>query len=159
MSDLFVWYQTAAHSGCESDNKRENVMKIMNGLAVAGFIFGALILSSTESLGQDDDCDHGGNHVIHVRVGEGGVPVLTYRSGSGDDVHVCRGDTVRWVLNGPERGYFVDFFDSAPFADPMKRRSHERTVEVTIGASAEGPYSYGFEFVGGGGKDPTIIVD
>ena len=134
-------------------------MKIMNGLAVAGFILGALILSSTESLGQDDDCDYGGNHVIHVSVGEGGEPVLKYRGGSAEDVYVCRGDSVRWVLNGPDRGYLVDFFDGAPFAGDKKRRSHENTVAVTISDSAEGEYEYEVNFANGGGMDPTIIVN
>ncbi len=158
---MFVSYQTAARSGCKSDNKRGNVMKIMNGLAVAGFIFGALILSSTESLGQDDDCDHGGNHVIRVSVGEGGAPVLKYREGSAENVEVCKGDSVRWVLNGPVRGYFVNFSfpEGAPFADPKKRRSHENTVAVMIDDSAEGPYDYGVNFADGEGMDPTIIVN
>ena len=137
-------------------------MKIMNGLAVAGFIFGALLVSSTESLGdQEAECDRGGNHVIRVSVGEGGAPVLEYREGSGEEVKVCKGDSVRWVLNGPVRGYLVDFHfpEGAPFADPKKRRSHENTVAVTIGDTAEGEYNYDLNFANGGGKDPTIIVN
>ncbi len=132
-------------------------MKIMNGLAVAGLIFGALILSSTESLGQE--CDRGGNHVIHVREGSDGKPALKYREGSAEKVHVCKGDSVRWVLNGPNREYLVNFNfpEGAPFAGDKKRRSHENTVAVTIGDTA-GEYKYYLIFANGGGKDPTIIV-
>ncbi len=131
-------------------------MRIMSGIAIAGLVLGALIMGSTESLGQGAEC---GNHLIQVSEGEGGVPVLRYHGGSAEEVHVCKGDTVRWVLNGPNREYLVDFFEGAPFAGDEKRRSHDNTVVVTIGDSAEGEYSYGVNFADGGGMDPKIIVD
>ncbi len=155
---MFVSYQTAARSGCKSDNKRGNVMKIMNGLAVAGFIFGALILSSTESLGdQEPDC---GNRVIQVTVGENGEPKLSYQGGSADKVHTCRGNTVRWVLTGPNREYLVDFFDGAPFDGAKIIGSNDNVVSIVIGESAvKRAYDYAVNFANGGGMDPKIIVD
>jgi len=135
-------------------------MKIMSAIAVAGLMFGALVLGSSESLGQDGDCDHGGNHVIQVREGSDGQPVLKYRSGSAEEVTVCNGDSVRWVLNGPNREYFVDFFDGAPFEDAQRLGSNKNVVEVTISESAEaGDYEYGVNFADGGHMDPRIIVD
>jgi len=134
-------------------------MRIMSGIAIAGLMLGALMVGSTESLGQDADCDHGGNHVIQVREGSDGRPVLKYRGGSAEEVHVCKGDSVRWVLNGPNREYLVDFFNGAPFAGDENRRSHDNNVEITIGDSAEGAFEYGVEFADGEGMDPKIIVD
>ena len=75
-------------------------MKILNALAIAGLTIVALTLGSTDSLGQDD-CDHGGNHTIQVRPGDDGAPELKYRGGSAEEVHVCEGDRVQWVLTGP----------------------------------------------------------
>jgi len=154
---LFVLYQIAARSGCKSNNIREKCMKIMSGIAVAGLMLGALVLGSTVSLGQDDEC---GNRVIQVTVGENGEPVLTYHGGSAEEVHACRGNTVRWVLNGPNRGYFVDFFDGAPFDGAQRLGSNGNVVSIVIGESAEtGDYEYGVNFADGEPIDPKIIVD
>ena len=132
-------------------------MRIMSGITIAGLVLGALIVGSTESFGDQPEC---GNRVIQVSVGEGGVPVLKYQGGSAEEVHVCKGDSVRWVLNGSDREYFVDFFDGAPFAGATRRGSNGNVVEITIGDSAEsGEYEYGVNFAGGGGMDPKIIVD
>jgi hypothetical protein len=132
-------------------------MRIMSGIAIAGLVLGALIVGSTESLGDQAEC---GNRVIQVTVGENGKPVLTYQGGSADEVHACRGNTVRWVLNGPDRQYFVDFFSGAPFAGAKKIGSNGNVVSIVIGESAEKrAYDYGVNFADGGGIDPKIIVD
>ena len=89
-------------------------MKILNGVTIAGLTIVALTLGSTDSLGQDE-CDHGGNHTIQVRAGDDGVRVLKYRGGSADEVHVCVGDRVQWVLTGSDREFLVDFLSGAPF--------------------------------------------
>ena len=130
------------------------MLPLISGLVAE---FGALVLGSTESLGQDDDC---GNRVIQVTVGENGEPVLKYRGGSAEEVHACRGDTVRWVLNGPNREYFVDFYDGAPFDGARKQGSHDNVVSIVIGESAEtGDYEYGVNFADGEPMDPKIIID
>ncbi len=135
-------------------------MKIMNGIAVAGLMFVALIMGSTESQGQGT-CDNGGNHTIQVRVGDDGEPVLKYRGGSAEEVHVCKGDSVRWVLTGPNREYFVNFFDGAPFAGAQRRGSNDNVVSIVIDNSAmiEHPYDYGVNFADEPEMDPSIIVD
>ena len=134
-------------------------MKILNGIAIAGLTIVALTLTSTESLGQDT-CDHGGSHTIRVSTGDDGVPVLKYRDGSADEVHVCAGDRVQWVLNGPDREFLVDFLSGAPFEGEATRGSNSNVVSIVIGASADRRgYDYDVQFVDGPGMDPRIIVD
>ena len=134
-------------------------MKIMSGIAIAGITIVALTLASTESLGQDA-CDNGGNHTIRVSVGDDGVPVLKYRSGSADEVHVCAGDRVQWVLNGPDREFLVDFLSGAPFEGETTQGSNSNVVSIVIGASADRrEYDYDVQFADGQGMDPRIIVD
>ena len=60
-------------------------MKIMKGITVIGLAVIAITLGSTNVFSQDA-CDHGGNHTIQVNAGDDGVPVLTYKGGSAEDV-------------------------------------------------------------------------
>lgn len=136
-------------------------MKILSGIAVAGLTIVALTLGSTDSLGQGA-CNHGGNHVIQVKAGDDGAPQLSYRGGSAEEIHVCRGDQVQWVLTGPDREFLVNFFSDAgaPFDGATTRGSSENAVSVVIGAESErGDYDYGVKFAGGPGMDPRIVVD
>lgn len=117
----------------------------------------ALMLSSTEARSQA--CDHGGNHTIQVRPDANGVPELSYRGGSAEEVHVCVGDTVQWVLTGSDRAFFVDFFGGAPFDGAAKRGSSDGVVSVVIGDVPRQGYDYGVEFANGPAMDPRIVVD
>jgi hypothetical protein len=147
-----------ACNGCGNNNK-EKTVKILNGIAVAGLTIVALTLGSTDSLGQGA-CDHGGNHTIQVSEGEGEMPVLSYRGGSAEEVHVCVGDQVQWVLTGSNREFLVDFFSGAPFDGASTRGSSGNAVSVVIGAAAERRgYDYGVQFAGGPDMDPRIVVD
>ena len=132
-------------------------MKILSGIAAATVITAALMIGSTTSFSQDA-CDHGSNHTIQVQAGADGRPELSYRGGSAENVYVCRGDTLRWVLTGPDRSYFVDFFNGAPFDGDTKVGSSDGVVAVTIGDDT-GSYDYGVEFDGGEPMDPRIIVE
>ena len=134
-------------------------MKIMSGIAIAGLTIVALTLGSTNSLGQGA-CNHGGNHTIQVSVGDDGTPELSYRGGSAEEVHVCAGDQVQWVLTGSDREFLVDFFSDAPFDGAITRGSSGNPVSVVIGAAAERRgYEYGVKLVDGPGMDPRIVVD
>ncbi len=134
-------------------------MKILNTIAIAGMTILALTLGSTDSLGQDE-CDHGGNHTIQVRAGDDGAPALKYRGGSADEVHVCVGDQVQWVLTGRNRDFLIDFFSDAPFEGATTRGSSSNAVSVVIGAAAERRgYKYNVKFADGADMDPEIIVD
>lgn len=132
-------------------------MKILKTMAIVGA--GAVILSlaSTESNSQGT-CDRGGNHTIQVSEGADGMPALKYRGGSAEDVHVCNGDQLQWVLTGSDREYFVDFMGEAPFPGAAKRGSSRGVVAVTIDAES-GAYDYGVNFAGEEPFDPRIIVD
>ena len=124
-----------------------------------GLTIVALTLTSTESHGQDA-CDHGGNHTIQVRADDDGVPVLKYRGGYADDVHVCLGDRIQWVLNGSDRKFLIDFLSGAPFEGATTLGSTSNVVSMIIGASAERrDYDYDVQFADGQGMDPRIIVD
>jgi len=131
-------------------------MKIFSGIAAAAVFTAALMFGSTTSFSQE--CNHGGNHTIQVSPGADGKPELSYKGGSAENVYVCRGDRVQWVLTGSDRSYFVDFFAGAPFDGATKRGSSDGVVSVTIGDDT-GSYDYGVEFEGGEPMDPRIIVE
>jgi hypothetical protein len=134
-------------------------MKIMSGIAVTGLLLAALMLASTDSISQEA-CNHGPNHNIQVSVGEDGNPVLKYRGGSAEYVHVCRGDRVQWELTGSNREYFVDFFAGAPFEGATRLGSNGNVVRITIGESVDRrAYDYGLNFADEPEMDPSIIVD
>ena len=132
-------------------------MKILKTMAIVGAGAAILSLASTDSNSQGT-CDRGGNHTIQVSEGADGMPALKYRGGSAEDVHVCNGDQLQWVLTGSDREYFVDFMGEAPFPGAAKRGSSGGVVAVTIDAES-GAYDYGVNFVGEEPFDPRIIVD
>jgi hypothetical protein len=132
-------------------------MKILSTIAITAALAAILMLGSAESNGQGN-CDRGGNHTIQVTEGSDGLPALSYRGGSAEDVHVCNGDQVQWVLTGSDREYFVEFMGDAPFPGAAKRGSSGGVVSVTIDA-ASGAYEYGVNFEGGEPFDPRLIVD
>ena len=135
-------------------------MKIISTIAIAVLMFAMLMLGSTASLSQDS-CAGSSEHTIQVRPGPDDVPVLKYHGGSAEEVHVCIGDTIKWVLNGPDRQYFVDFLEGAPFAGEERRGSNGNMISVTVGGPAApvSSYKYNVEFKDGGILDPRIIVD
>ena len=134
-------------------------MKILSGISVAVLMVALTMLGSTESFSQDQ-CSSSGNHTIQVRPGADGAPELSYNGGSAEEVNVCIGDTVRWVLTGPDRQYFVDFFSGGPFDGATRLGSNGNVVTIEIGGSAERGvgYDYDVEFASGEGMDPRIVV-
>lgn len=76
-------------------------MKTLKTLAIVGTSAVILSLASTHS-NSEGTCDRGGNHTIQVSENADGMPGLKYRGRSAEDVHVCNGDQVRWVLVGWE---------------------------------------------------------
>jgi hypothetical protein len=132
-------------------------MRIFSTVSILALVAATMLLASGDSNGQGS-CDRGGNHTIQVSEGAEGMPALRYRGGSAEDVHVCNGDQVQWVLTGSNREYFVDFMGDAPFPGAAKRGSSGGVVSVTIDASS-GAYDYGVNFKGEQPLDPRIIVD
>jgi hypothetical protein len=135
-------------------------MKITSTVATAVLMFAMLMLGSTDSFSQDS-CAQNTNHTIQVRPSAGDMPELKYNGGSAENVHVCIGDTIRWVLNGPDREYFVNFIAGAPFAGATRRGSNNNVISVTAGGPAErgSSYKYDVNFAGGPILDPRIIID
>ena len=135
-------------------------MKILSTAAIATLMFAMLMLGSTESLSQDS-CTGSSKHTIQVRVGDDGIPALKYKGGSAEEVHVCIGDTIHWVLIGSDRKYFVDFGAGAPFEGAKRLGSNGTNIKVTVGgpASPGSSYKYDVEFEGGGILDPRIVVN
>lgn len=133
-------------------------MKNSNITSLAIIAAVALLGGSAESLGQGN-CVSDGNHTIQVEEGADGTPVLSYRGGSAEEVHVCVGDTVQWVLRGANRSFLVDFFAGAPFPGATKRGSSDNVISITIGDVERRGYDYGVEFANGPAMDPRIVVD
>ena len=130
-------------------------MRILSGVSIAALVVAASFLNGPQALAQG--CDNGGNHTITVRPDGSGGATLSYRGGPGDEVRVCPGDTVSWVLTGSDRTFFVDFFGGAPFAGDSRRPNNTR-LTVTIDAGP-GDYAYDVGLDGGPGVDPVIIVE
>lgn len=135
-------------------------MKIISTVAIAVLMFAMLMLGSTDSFSQDA-CAQNSNHTIQVRPSANDVPELQYKGGSAEEVHVCIGDTIRWVLTGPNRTYFIDFLSSAPFEGAKRRGSNSNVVSVVVGGPAQrgSSYKYDVAFQDGGTLDPRIVVD
>lgn len=131
-------------------------MKLSMTMAIAAAFAGVLLFTSVDSNGQGT-CDRGGNHTIQVAEGPEGMPELSYRGGSAEDVNVCNGDQIQWVLTGSNREYLIDFMGNAPFPGAASRGSSDGVVSVTIDAEA-GSYDYGVSFEGDEPMDPRIIV-
>ena len=129
-------------------------MKILNTVGGVIAIAALMLLASTDSSSQED-CE--GNHTIQVSAGSDGMPELTYRGGSAEEIRVCNGDQVQWVLRGSDRDYFVDFMGNAPFAGAARRGSADGVVSVTIDAEL-GSYDYGVSFEDEEPMDPRLIV-
>ena len=135
-------------------------MKIISTVATVVVMFAMLMMGSTDSLSQDP-CARNSNHTIQVLATAGDMPELKYKGGSAEEVHVCIGDTVKWVLNGPNRKYFIDFLSSAPFPGATRRGSTDNVVSVVVGGPAQrgSGYKYDVNFDGGPVLDPRIIID
>lgn len=135
-------------------------MKIITGVAAAALMIAGLMMSSTDSLSQSA-CVSAGNHTIQVRPGEDGMPALSYRDGDAEEVHVCIGDQVQWVLADSDRQFFVDFFGNAPFEGAALRGSSGTVLSVVIGGPARRNqgYDYGVNFADEPAMDPRIVVD
>ena len=130
-------------------------MRVLTGTAVAALAIAALTFGSAPSVAQDRD--HCGNHTIQVRPTDDGGVELRYKGGPGDEVRVCPGDKVSWVLIGSNRTFFVDFFNGAPFAG-AERRGNNSKLTIRIDAES-GSYNYDVGWDGEAGFDPVIIVD
>ena len=135
-------------------------MKITSTVATAVSMFAMLMLGSTDSFSQDP-CSQNKTHTIQVRPSAGDLPELTYKSGSAENVHVCIGDTIQWVLIGSDRKYFVNFIAGAPFAGATRRGSSGTKISVTVGGPAQrgSGYKYDVNFAGGPILDPRILID
>ena len=134
-------------------------MKVLSGIAISALVIAALMLSSNDSRSQAQCV--GGNHTIQVRPDADDMPSLSYRNGSAEEVHVCIGDQVQWVLTGSDRQFFVDFFDGAPFEGAARRGSTGTVLSVVIGGPAQRnqSYDYGINFADDPALDPRFVVD
>ena len=124
---------------------------------IAAMGISALLLFSTDAPGQDG-CAGGKLHVIQVSPDGDGNPTLFMPGASAEELHVCNGDQVQWVLKGSDRDFLVEFISSAPFPDGTSRGSSGGAILVTIDAEP-GTYDYDISFAGDEPMDPRIIVD
>jgi len=68
--------------------------------------------------------------------------VLTIRGMAADDLVVCPGDTVEWILTGTENSFTVDFGAQSPVGSETAFQSKEGRVGITISGSAERGTAY-----------------
>jgi hypothetical protein len=75
-----------------------------------------------------------------------------------DDLYVCPGDTVAWILQGP--GFTIDFPADSPFnANQFRPVAAGRVAAVVRDDVAAGEaFKYDISVDGGGVLDPRIII-
>ena len=74
-----------------------------------------------------------------------------------DDLYVCPGDTVAWILQG--LGFVIDFPGATPFNGNIHRATAGRVSMVVRSDVARGAvFKYNISIDGGGLLDPRIIV-
>ena len=138
-------------------------MKTLSAIGIAALLIVALMLGCAPTPSQGE-CKLPPVHVIVVSADADGQPVLKIDGKVDDDVHVCLGDRVVWVLSGPDRELFVDFTSTvgAPFPGPKKKTSNKNVINVRIGgpdAKRGTDYKYDVGFTNGKSRDPQIIVE
>ena len=86
------------------------------------------------------------------------VPMgVTLGNAPADDLYVCPGDTVAWILQG--LGFEIDFPGGTPFNGNVHRATAGRVAMVVRSDVARGAaFKYNISIDGGGLLDPRIIV-
>ena len=124
---------------------------------------GLLIQPGTYVRAQEVDadvCDRPAEtHTLRVNETNNVPTGVTLGNDPMDDLYVCPGDTVAWILQG--RGFAIDFSGATPFDDnqhraaaPAGRVSAVVRSDVTRGTS----FKYAISLDDGGTLDPRIIV-
>lgn len=121
-------------------------------------ISGLLALPAATVHAQDACAGPAETHTLMINV-TNNVPTGVVRGNTpADDLYVCPGDTVAWILQG--LGFTINF----PGATPFNANSHRPVTagrvtavvrsDVTRGAS----FKYDISIDGGGVLDPRVIV-
>lgn len=129
-------------------------------------IFAFVILSAGVLMTQEFSFAQGmcGSHKLIVIVNDR-RPTKVVHAGEGganaEEVTVCIGDEIEWQVVGPDKAFYIDFPDGAPFdGDAKKNSSADGKILVTVGGPAEPGMSYKYDIgiVDGGVLDPRIII-
>lgn len=97
-------------------------------------------------------------HNLQINVTNNVPTGVTLGNAPADDLYVCPGDTVAWILQGP--GFTIDFPFDTPFNASQFRpvAAGRVTAVVRSDVVAGDTFKYNISIDGGGVLDPRIIV-
>ncbi len=130
-----------------------NKRKIILSAVMAGL----LTLPGIHIYAQDPCGGRPETHTLMINV-TNNVPSGVRRGNeAADDLYVCPGDTVAWILQG--RGFTINFPGATPFNVNSHRPAAGRVTAVVRSDVARGAsFKYEISVDGGGVLDPRIIV-
>ncbi len=97
-------------------------------------------------------------HMLMINVTNNVPTGVTLGNEPADDLYVCPGDTVAWILQG--QGFTIDFSDGTPFDSSQLRPVAAGRVDAVVRSDvARGTeFKYDISIDGGGVLDPKIII-
>jgi plastocyanin len=131
-----------------------NKRNIISSLVLTGLF----ALSATSANAQDACTGPAETHTLMVNQTNNVPTGVTLGNEPADDLYVCPGDTVAWILQG--LGFTINF----PGATPFNANSHRpvdagRVTAVVRSDVAPGEsFKYDISIDGGGVLDPRIII-
>jgi hypothetical protein len=124
-----------------------------------GVLFsGLLTLPGTAVIAQDACGGGPETHTLMVNVTDNVPDGVTLGNEPADDLYVCPGDTVAWILQG--RGFTIDFPGATPFNANSHRPVAAGRVTAVVRSDVErgASFKYNISIDGGGVLDPRIII-
>ena len=102
-------------------------------------------------------CDEGTTtHTLMINETNKVPTGVTLGNEPADDLYVCPGDTVAWILQG--LGIVIDFPGATPFASNKQGGAGRVSMVVRSDVERGASFKYNISIDGGGMLDPRIIV-
>jgi len=123
------------------------------------FILGTAAFLASFAAAQVDLCNRDSKKFdIKIKVKDNTPTEVEKDDQNADDLHVCRGDTIKWKLRNNK--FFITFPDKTP-ADSHVKISKFGNITMVVSDTAERGVSYKYDIGldGGGTLDPRLIVD
>jgi hypothetical protein len=128
-------------------------------IAIVSVLASVLVALPVMSVNAQDACGDGPQtHTLMVNATNNVPTGVTRGDEPADDLYVCPGDTVAWILQG--LGFTINF----PGATPFNANSHRPvtagrvTAVVRSDVSPGESFKYDISIDGGGVLDPRIII-
>ncbi len=131
--------------------------KTFTALVIAGLMTLPGMYSSAQDV---DSCDgRAQTHTLMINETNNVPTGVSLGNAPADDLYVCPGDTVAWILQG--RGFAISFLDGTPFGGTEHRAgpgAGRVSAVVRLDVARGAAFKYEISIDGGGVLDPRIIV-